>query len=58
MNIGKTEPAVVKAKDIDSGFNWDRAIPAPGHSAVDLEERVNFRRLHDYRLGRSKLALA
>ena len=58
MNIGKTEPTVVKAKDIDPGFNWDRAIPAPGHSAVDFEERVNFRRLHDYRLGRSKQALA
>ncbi|PPR21228.1 MAG: hypothetical protein CFH39_01881, partial [Alphaproteobacteria bacterium MarineAlpha10_Bin2] len=28
MNIGKTEPTVVKAKDIDPGFNWDRAIPA------------------------------
>ncbi|MDP6473968.1 MAG: M24 family metallopeptidase [Alphaproteobacteria bacterium] len=58
MNIGKNEPTIVKAEDIEPGFNWDRAIPAPGHSAVDFEERVNFRRLHDYRLGRSKNALA
>ncbi|MBT4426470.1 MAG: aminopeptidase P family protein [Rhodospirillaceae bacterium] len=58
MNIAKTEPTIVKAEDIEPGFNWDRAIPAPGHMAVDFEERVNFRRLHDYRLGRAKQALA
>ncbi len=58
MNIGKSEPTIVKAEDIEPGFNWDRAIPAPGHSAVDFEERVNFRRLHNYRLGRSRQALA
>ena len=58
MNIAKTEPTVVKAEDIEPGFNWDRAIPAPGHTAVDFEERVNFRRLHDYRLARAKQALA
>ena len=58
MNIAKIEPTVIKAEDIDPGFNWDRAIPAPGHSAVDFEERVNFRRLHTYRLARSKRALA
>ena len=58
MNIAKTEPTVIKAEDIDPGFNWDRAIPAPGHSTVDFEERVNFRRLHTYRLARSKRALA
>jgi len=58
MNIAKTEPTVVKAEDIAPGFNWDRAIPAPGHTAVDFEERVNFRRLHDYRLARAKQALA
>jgi len=58
MNIAKTDPTIVKAEDIEPGFNWDRAIPAPGHMAVDFEERVNFRRLHDYRLGRAKQALA
>ncbi len=58
MNIAKTEPTIVKPEDIDPGFNWDRAIPAPGHMAVDFEERVNFRRLHNYRLARAKQALA
>ena len=43
--------------DIDPGYDWSRAIPAPGHSAVDFEERVNFRRLHEYRLSRTRLAL-
>ena len=32
--------------------------PRAGHTAVDFEERVNFRRLHDYRLARAKQALA
>jgi Xaa-Pro dipeptidase len=58
MNIAKTEPTIITPEDIDPGFNWDRAIPAPGHMAVDFEERVNFRRLHEYRLARSKKALA
>ena len=31
---------------------------APGHTQVDFEERVNFRRLHDYRLARARAALA
>jgi Xaa-Pro aminopeptidase len=58
MNIGKSEPTIVRAADIDPGYDWSRAIPAPGHTAVDFEERVNFRRLHDYRLARAKQALA
>jgi Xaa-Pro aminopeptidase len=35
-----------------------RAAPAPGAMAVDFEERVNFTRLHEYRLGRARQALA
>lgn len=35
-----------------------RTAPAPGAMAVDVEERVNFRRLHDYRLARARKALA
>ena len=31
--------------------------PAPGAMAVDFEERVDFRRLHGYRLGRVRAAL-
>lgn len=32
-------------------------IPAPGRMAVDFEARVDFRRLHAYRLGRAREAL-
>ena len=58
-----SDPKIIKADDIAAGvldpnFNWDRAIPAPGHTGVDFEERVNFRRLHDYRLARARQALA
>jgi Xaa-Pro aminopeptidase len=35
-----------------------RAAPAPGAMAVDFEERVSFTRLHEYRLGRARQALA
>ncbi|HEY4458993.1 MAG TPA: M24 family metallopeptidase [Pseudonocardiaceae bacterium] len=34
-----------------------RPIPAPGHGAVDFEERVNFDRLRDHRLARARDAL-
>src|SRR6266478_6356696 len=39
-------------------LDWGRPLAAPGHMAVDFEERVNFRRLHDYRLARTRAALA
>ena len=34
------------------------AAAGPGHKQVDFEERVDFRRLHDYRLARTRQALA
>jgi Xaa-Pro aminopeptidase len=34
-----------------------RPLAAPGHMGVDYEERVDFARLRDYRLGRAKAAL-
>ena len=34
-----------------------RPLPAPGHMGVDFEERVNFDRLREYRLGRAQAAL-
>src|SRR6478735_12682799 len=37
---------------------WDRPLQAPGRMQVDFEERVDFRRLHDYRLARTRKALA
>ncbi|NNN15921.1 MAG: aminopeptidase P family protein [Acidimicrobiaceae bacterium] len=33
-------------------------VPSPGRMAVDFEERVNFDRLRDYRIGRVRAALA
>ncbi|MHB8666811.1 MAG: M24 family metallopeptidase, partial [Burkholderiales bacterium] len=52
------EPKIIKPDDIDAHFKWDRPIGAPGHTQVDFEERVDFRRLHDYRLARTRAALA
>src|SRR5262245_40516408 len=43
---------------IDPKHRWDRPIQAPGHTQVDFEERVDFRRLHDYRIARARRALA
>src|SRR2546426_11439799 len=34
------------------------SVPAPGRMHVDWEERVDFRRLHSYRLGRAQQAIA
>ena len=52
------EPRIVRPDDIDPHHNWDRPLPAPGHTQVDFEERIDFRRLHDYRLARTRAALA
>jgi Xaa-Pro dipeptidase len=42
----------------DPRHRWDRPLQAPGHMQVDFEERVDFRRLNAYRLGRVRRALA
>ena len=52
------EPKIIKPDDVNPHFNWNRPIGAPGHTQVDFEERINFRRLHDYRLARTRAALA
>src|SRR5258705_10362355 len=52
------EPKSVSSGSLNPGYNWAREIPAPGHSAVDFEERVDFGRLHDSRLARARQALA
>ncbi len=54
----KPEPKHIRPDDIDPRHNWSRPVPAPGHTQVDFEERVDFRRLHDYRLARVRDALA
>jgi Xaa-Pro dipeptidase len=43
---------------VDPRHRWDRPLQAPGHVQVDFEERVDFRRLNGYRLGRVRQALA
>ena len=52
------KPRLVRPEDIDPHHRWDRPLQAPGHTQVDFEERVNFRRLHDYRLARTRTALS
>ncbi|HZQ62130.1 MAG TPA: M24 family metallopeptidase [Casimicrobiaceae bacterium] len=57
-NEKRSEPRIVRPDDIDPHHNWTRPLQAPGHTNVDFEERINFRRLHDYRLARTRAALA
>src|SRR4030088_901939 len=47
----------IRAEDITPRFNWGRALPALGTMGVDFEERVDYRRLHRYRLSRVRQAL-
>src|SRR3974390_1815396 len=47
----------IRADDINPRFNWGRALPGLGIMGVDFEERVDYRRLHRYRLARGKQAL-
>ena len=62
MNDSPLSPRVVDAdaatlEALSPNWHWDRAIPAPGHMAVDFEGRVDFRRLQRYRLARARAAL-
>src|SRR5438876_5247719 len=52
------EPKIVRPDDVDPAHRWDRPLQAPGPTQVDFEERIDFRRLHDYRLARVRAALA
>ena len=54
----RAEPTIVLPDDIDPHHRFDRPLGAPGHTQVDFEQRVDFRRLHDYRLARTRAALA
>ena len=47
----------VSAEDINPRHNWGRALPSLGIMGVDFEERVDYRRLHNYRLARARAAL-
>ncbi len=50
-------PTIIRPDDLNPNINWKRPIPAPGHSSVDFETRVDFRRMHRYRLARARQAL-
>src|ERR1051325_9215378 len=47
----------ITAEDVNPRYNWGRALPAFGTMGVDFEERVDSRRLHNYRLARARQAL-
>jgi Xaa-Pro aminopeptidase len=60
MNDVRLEPRSVTREgpdSLDTHWRWNRALPAPGHTSVDFEVRVDFRRLHAYRLARIRQAL-
>ena len=50
-------PRKVTAEDINPRYNWGRHLPALGTMGVDFEERVDYRRMHRYRLARAQAAL-
>ncbi len=54
----RVEPRAVTPDQVDPRHDWARPIQAPGRMQVDFEERVDFRRLHEYRLARVRRALA
>ena len=60
MNEVRLEPRPVlfeRPDPLDPQWQWNRAIPAPGHTNVDFEGRVDFDRLRSYRLARARAAL-
>ncbi|MBI2754136.1 MAG: aminopeptidase P family protein [Betaproteobacteria bacterium] len=48
----------VDEADLQPAHRWHRPLQAPGTTQVDFEERVDFKRLHRYRLARTRQALA
>ncbi len=55
--ITKREPIKITAEDVNPRYNWGRHLPVLGTMGVDFEERVDYRRMHRYRLGRARVAL-
>src|SRR4026209_1502604 len=58
MGKGRASRGGKGPDSVDPKHRWDRPLQAPGRTQVDFEERVDFRRLHDYRLARTRAALA
>ncbi|HYH43231.1 MAG TPA: M24 family metallopeptidase [Burkholderiales bacterium] len=57
-NKGVSSAPDVLFDPADPNHQWERPLQAPGRMQVDFEERVDFRRLHNYRLARTRNALA
>ena len=57
MDERTREPMKITAEDINPRYNWGRHLPVLGTMGVDFEERVDYRRMHRYRLGRAQAAL-
>jgi Xaa-Pro dipeptidase len=57
MDERTREPRKITAEDINPRYNWGRHLPVLGTMGVDFEERVDYRRMHRYRLGRAQAAL-
>jgi Xaa-Pro dipeptidase len=51
------DPTSIRAEDVNPRFNWGRHLPVLGTMGVDFEERVDYRRMHRYRLARTQAAL-
>ena len=51
------DPTKIRAEDVNPRYNWGRHLPVLGTMGVDFEERVDYRRLHRYRLGSVRAAL-
>src|SRR5262249_62149197 len=50
-------PGNTPPEDTTPRYNWGRPLPVLGTMGVDFEERVDYRRMHRYRLGRAQAAL-
>src|SRR5450756_1523276 len=57
MDERTRHPVKITAEDINPRYNWGRHLPVLGTMGVDVEERVDYRRMHRYRLGRAQAAL-
>src|SRR5262245_52913962 len=57
-NPNKPEFIPVNESDLNPSHRWNRPLQAPGTTQVDFEERVNFQRLHRYRVARTRQSLA
>ncbi len=57
MDERTRDPVKITAEDINPRYNWGRHLPVLGTMGVDFEERVDYRRMHRYRLARAQAAL-